>query len=304
MLRGQRGRLNSIYATCVDEETHARCVQVDDTMDRETPNFVPCPNSESKPRLRGRDLALVKDEVLLWPKGTICYEFKNLLSSTQASNLLQAVNTYVRDTEAVQFLHWSECTPGMGICNDCRIRVEITNDEPGCFAKVGYREDMPRQFNLDSVTPQGRVDFRILHELGHVLGLQHEHQHPDRAVVVVRPLAPGKEIQYWKENGERKTKYDRLSIMHYDKKYLCVPKQQREGEKRFCDIDESPPEADCVIPEREKHCDPSKDDSFGGRQLSSLDILGLQHLYDGALPQPAQEISANDFAAFMSLDMD
>ena len=60
-----------------------------------------------------------------------------------------------------------------------------------------------------------------MHELGHALGFEHEHQRSDRddyITIVHSNLENGKQINFEKRNSTNYTPYDYESVMHYDER--------------------------------------------------------------------------------------
>jgi hypothetical protein len=95
----------------------------------------------------------------------------------------------------------------------------------GCFSIWGMGTafgTLQRWMNLSTGCWQKRT---LLHELGHALGLIHEHQRPDRDLfVTLHPenVEPGflwlqNKVNFDTQDAQLKTPYDFLSIMHYDR---------------------------------------------------------------------------------------
>ena len=94
--------------------------------------------------------------------------------------------------------------------------VRVTKDDDGCYAKVGMGTAGPQTLNLGTGCWRQAT---IVHELGHTLGLIHEHQRSDRDTYVTVHLS---EVEADAESNFTRvvtsrlwTPYDFGSIMHY-----------------------------------------------------------------------------------------
>ncbi|XP_018027909.2 hatching enzyme 1.2 [Hyalella azteca] len=88
--------------------------------------------------------------------------------------------------------------------------------QSGCFSDVGYTRGKVTTVSIfgDACDLQG-----VIHELGHSLGLQHEHSRSDRddnIIVVMSNVIPGLENNFIKSNTVNfEVPYDYYSVMHY-----------------------------------------------------------------------------------------
>jgi hypothetical protein len=88
-------------------------------------------------------------------------------------------------------------------------------DSRGCNSPVGRRSGM--QFIRCRIGTGPFNALSVMHEIGHALGMFHEHQRPDRdAFVAVTPAAIDTSPENYRiERGTIFTQYDCNSIMHY-----------------------------------------------------------------------------------------
>lgn len=97
--------------------------------------------------------------------------------------------------------------------------VHVTRLNDGCYAKVGMGTAGPQTLNLQS--PGCWTNGIVAHELGHTLGLVHEHQRADRDTYVTinhDNIESGKAGNFTMYVTARMwTPYDFSSLMHYSK---------------------------------------------------------------------------------------
>ncbi|TMW68060.1 hypothetical protein Poli38472_007732 [Pythium oligandrum] len=271
-LAGQYRIPGSIYADCVDGQPI--CYE-DDGISDTTDRVISCDNVNLESRRRR--LGVYIDQNFTWPNRVVCVNWTQPFSKETHVAFDKAIKEYYQMTD-ITFIDVNLCRRSYGkktaVCDDCRTAVKIQRSEKGCFATVGHINSMDRILNLAQSC--ARYD-TVLHELGHVVGLSHEHSHPQRTVIVLRNKISATKSNYLKRPDFETTDYDPNSIMHYNGKALCIP---RDPTINFCDINETKADG-CVVP-KEEHCDRSKQKLFGqGKDLTAGDITTVRKLYMG-----------------------
>lgn len=148
-----------------------------------------------------------------WPNGKVPVQFDPTISLTNRQSWLSACATWAPYTSIKCVTRTTEAD-----------YVYVTDDDTTrCYTDVGaYSGATPsyyqkRVFNFGQSWCWDSVS--VLHELGHVLGLMHEHQRPDRdsyIQIVTANILPGYSFAFTKFSSVgTRSAYDYLSIMHY-----------------------------------------------------------------------------------------
>jgi hypothetical protein len=162
-----------------------------------------------KPSTKGAVLL----EVELWEDGILPFEFDFEITDAQQEMFFDAC------------LQWERVSGVRCKLGPYKGRVvTVTNTEGwGCYALWGMGSHwvfLKRKMNLQSSCWNKKT---IMHELGHTMGLIHEHQRMDRnqyVEVISENLDSGflwlnEIVNFNRQSSEPHTEYDFLSIMHY-----------------------------------------------------------------------------------------
>ncbi|KAJ0401952.1 hypothetical protein P43SY_001999 [Pythium insidiosum] len=327
----------SIYADCIDGVP--TCF-VDDGIADTSNQRVPCASVETDAQhapTSSRQLGVFKSKVkFAWPQRVVCIRYAIAFSNQAKKWWAQAVQEYLRKAD-ISIVEHDQCRERYGkktkVCDDCRAFVTVVNDQPGCHATVGYLERARHLLNIRGDCESYET---FLHELGHIVGLFHEHSHPERDVIVLRDKMEADASNNYAKVSKSEatmTPYDRRSVMHYDGPELCIPK---DPTLKYCDITQTKKDvgrlaaslsavkmkrkellARCELVIKSYNPDKTTVDAHAEEQLRDLestsDRLFVQQVFYGAyryrellkslltqfLNANASRVSRNDYTKFM-----
>jgi hypothetical protein len=136
-----------------------------------------------------------------WPSGILIYDFANDVSPANQQNFVEAAQEWGK----VANVSFQRRTNEVGYV--------LVQNGIGNSATVGYRG---RKQNLRIA--EWHKKFVIVHEIGHSLGLDHEHCRKDRDIyvdIIEGNIAPGYEVNFKIRNVVSYSDYDFKSLMHY-----------------------------------------------------------------------------------------
>ncbi|CEG48423.1 metalloprotease family [Plasmopara halstedii] len=234
----------------------------------------------------------------IWDGGVLCYQYNHdyPFKPIEREYIYKAMGIYENNTN-VRFVTTATCKKEkMKFCDSCANWVDFKHPPTGrdCNSSIGITEEGPQIMNLAGRCFEVDDDLKTvygsaMHEIGHSLGLYHEHQHPKRSIGIF-----WEEIDQsiWAEMSIRDLSvggpYDLDSVMHYPQTYgfcqptycdktvtkNCVPKGTT-----FCNLNDD----QCTEITREV-CNEAATKAVGQRKyLSKGDIAALNELY----PTPA-----------------
>ncbi|TMW68908.1 hypothetical protein Poli38472_001064 [Pythium oligandrum] len=225
----------------------------------------------------------IKDANYKWPEGVICYNFDPMIVTQGLFR--EAMKEYT--DLGLRFIDINDCAKlykpngqKTNVCSDCRYHVDIIPDNPGCYGSVGFHPGKRMELNVGDGCHELNT---YLHELGYVVGLNHEHQHPKRRVIIIKSEMKVDASEYVKfKEGERTTTaYDINSIMHYDGSEFCIPWFTPRG--GFCDADKAGNWhgwSGCMEPAK-AHCSPVDRTVIGrAAHLTGHDKANVRQLYN------------------------
>ena len=153
-----------------------------------------------------RDIAGVSSASSLWPGGRAPYEIDDGVESALRERIHAAIEEWNAKTVISLFPRTDEPS---------YVRFEMVDSGRPCSAFVGYFTNSPTKVFL----PPNCGTNGVLHEIGHAVGLFHEHQRPDRDSFIAVPtdsLQLGLGSTWAAHAGDRVSgPYDYRSIMHY-----------------------------------------------------------------------------------------
>jgi len=164
--------------------------------------------------LRCTNLSNHKFSVWTWKNHTVNYTFENKFNRSEKILIELAMYEWEKACN-IKFINMKKITPCSSNYLVIEKNMEITNHNYATIGSSIVRSSMTLSI----------FDYEVaLHELGHVLGLQHEHCRPDRdryIEILHDNIVEGYESNFRKESPSSFLypytlfKYDYSSIMHY-----------------------------------------------------------------------------------------
>lgn len=178
-------------------------------------------------RVKGAIRRLVADEDVvydphdgafeLWPNGIVRYTFSSSMNNQCTEVMLKAMKEWEAKT-CIRFEQQS--APGNGVVTyQSSGQLGDGRVQEGCWASLGYSTHWEHRLNLG----EGCCDVGVaIHELGHTIGLRHEHNRPEaRDYIAFRYENMQEWWKQWMEFADdwgdvsAGVPYDMSSIMHY-----------------------------------------------------------------------------------------
>lgn len=246
-----------------------------------------------------------------WPGGKVRYRFSSEPEFLADKESKERIREAVKIIEARTDLDWIEL-PEQADATGSFVEIRFWDKRWGS-AQVGYVGEK-QVVNLPPV-PSIRL---VLHEFGHVMGLGHEHQHPNRDefIKVNRSCVPKEHRDSFAPRSKHvvSRSYDVDSIMHYRSAGFCrkdVDDVDEDGNTRECAfIDDDPKKGKCYAltrswgPCRRDNCEDRDGDGFreyirGAATLSDGDVRTIHALHKDMLHPtwPSSSFGASMIAA-------
>uniref|UniRef100_A0AAV1UE73 Metalloendopeptidase n=1 Tax=Peronospora matthiolae TaxID=2874970 RepID=A0AAV1UE73_9STRA len=249
---------------------------------------------------RRRLSLIVVSTTRTWDGGVVCYEMSSEFpfQPKQKKYIHLAMGKYENSTN-VRFVPLATCeNERLSYCDSCANWVDFKHPTSGrdCNSSIGITDEGAQVMNLADrcfvVDDELKTVYgSAMHEIGHSIGLYHEHQHPSRSVAVFWDAI---EQGIWSELAIRDVSvggpYDQESVMHYPMSYgFCQPnfcnnstvktECVEEGTK-FCNLNDE--DDDCVDITKDM-CNKTATEAIGQRKdLSAGDVAAINELYPTA----------------------
>ncbi|KAF4318540.1 hypothetical protein BBO99_00008288 [Phytophthora kernoviae] len=254
-------------------------------------------DDELEERRRRLSLVVVSTE-RIWDDGVVCFQLNEdyPFTASQTSYIYEAMGKYEENTN-VRFVSTAECeSESLSSCDSCANWVDFKHPSSGrdCNSSIGITVEGAQTMNLADRCFEVDDDLKTvygsaMHEIGHSLGMYHEHQHPKRTIGV---FWDDIDQSIWSEMTIRDLSvggpYDLDSVMHYPMTYgFCQPNYcsgsattdcVEEGTS-FCNLNDND---DCTDITKAM-CNETATKAIGQRKyLSEGDLAAINELYQTA----------------------
>lgn len=237
---------------------------------------------------------IVVSTTRIWDGGVVCYQFSDEypFDADHKDYIYKAMTIY-ENTTNVRFVTTATCKKEkLSFCDSCANWVDFKHPTTGrdCNSSIGITEDGPQVMNLAERCFEVDDDLKTvygsaMHEIGHSLGMYHEHQHPKRTIGI---FWDDIDQSTWSEMSIRDLSvggpYDLDSVMHYPLSYgFCQPnycsktvtKDCVDQNTTFCNLND-----DNCTDITKAVCNETATKAIGQRKkLSKGDLAALNELY-------------------------